>query len=43
MCQAVMPFSSIREVTGSNLDRDTYYTDWGISWLFLVPPDKIPG
>lgn len=26
------------EISGSNLDQDTGYCDWGSSYFFLVPP-----
>jgi hypothetical protein len=35
---ALLPY--IREVQGSNIDPDTDYPDWGISWSSSFPSDR---
>jgi hypothetical protein len=35
--------NSIWEVCGSNLDRHTFWRDWGFSWNFSSPSVKVLG
>jgi hypothetical protein len=39
MAQVVMLMTGVREVPGSNLDRDSW-SSWGFSWIFSVSPWK---
>jgi hypothetical protein len=37
---AVPLYTCIREISGSNLDWHTVYTDWELSWFFSFPPGR---